>query len=376
MDQNIPIKENISCAIVEDVVFCSNDSIVLTAIPGFNGNTCRWYSSDSSLTILNVDTLFTPQILGDTVFYVATFDSLHRNESLERMPLFVRVNPQPANPVVSDVHRCEIGLVNLSATMGLNATTCYWYASLDSITPMVTGTFYSDTITETTTYFVSGVNENTGCESSRIPIVASLGFHSDTTFFEASICRGEDYLDNGFELLNQTTTNTYFILFENTTGCDSIVQLNLTVNPHSDITIFDTIILGNSYTENGFDIEVQEEAGTQLFQNNLENEFSCDSTVFLYLTIIEDQSGIADLCKQGVRIYPNPASDLLYIALAPAFSEEVEQISLFDIYGKLLFRIPATDRLIMCDLSGYASGIYVLKIDTPNRQLTQKIIKK
>lgn len=376
IDQNSLIKENISCPIVEDVVFCANDSIILKAIPGFNGNTCRWYSSDSSLTILNVDTIFTPHILGDTVFYVATFDSLHSNESLERIPLFVRVNPQPAIPLISDVHRCEIGVVNLSAIMGLNATTCYWYSSLDSVIPMVTGTFYSDSISETTTYYISGVNENTGCESPIIPIVASLGFHSDTTLFQANICRGEDYVDNGFELLNQSASNTYFLLFENSTGCDSIVRLDLIVNPHSDSTIFDTIYKGSAYTENGFNIEVQEDLGTQFFQNNLENEFSCDSTIFLYLTVIEDNSGVSYIRNQGVRIYPNPASTLLYIALESTLSEEVQKITIFDIYGKLLFRISTNEQLITFDLSGYASGVYVLKIDTPKGQLTQKIIKK
>jgi hypothetical protein len=55
----------------------------------------------------------------------------------------------------------------------------------------------------------------------------------DTTI-QAKICQGENYIGNGF---NQNTTGLYIDSLQTINGCDSIVRLNLIVNPTYDTTI-------------------------------------------------------------------------------------------------------------------------------------------
>lgn len=79
-----------------------------------------------------------------------------------------------------------------------------------------------------------------------------------------------------------------------------------------------------------------------------------------------------------VRVYPNPTADWLNIEAeqsAPAFSLE-----LTDAQGRALLLQPATSSTTLrsLDLSGYAAGLYYLRLRTEDRKTTQtfKIIKQ
>lgn len=373
--QDSLVNENISRPIVENFVFCENDSMILYAIPGINGTDCRWYNSDSDTTILATNTHFLPQISHDTIFYLSTYDSLNHNESIERVPLFVKVNPQPTTPIIGSVQLCEVGPINLVATLGSNATICHWYENIDTLQPTLIGMFIQDTLRESITYFVSSYNENTRCESGRISVSANLGSPSDTTNLFAAICYGNDYLENGFELQNQTESDIHFLYKYNVSGCDSIVKLELVVNVNDETTIFDTIIAGNSYIENGFNIEPIDEEGTYFFQVDLVNNANCDSIIFLYLTINEDISSIQEPINEHIHCYPNPTSDKIMLTIAPAILSEVKALHIYDIFGKELLRLNVDNSLSIIDLSNFSSGIYFLKLTTNTRHYLEKIIK-
>jgi len=70
------------------------------------------------------------------------------------------------------------------------------------------------------------------------------------------------------------------------TGCDSIVYLNLTVNPISNTVINATILVGNSYNENGFSIPVQNEPTTIHLTRTEQNSYHCDSLIVLNLRVV------------------------------------------------------------------------------------------
>ena len=114
-----------------------------------------------------------------------------------------------------------------------------------------------------------------GCDSIiTLNLTINPVFHDMIT---ASICDGTIYAENGF-IANEA--GTYIQNLRTINGCDSIVTLNLTVNSLADTTITVSICEGTNYTENGFDVS---KAGVHTL--NLQTVNGCDSIVTLNLIV-------------------------------------------------------------------------------------------
>lgn len=74
----------------------------------------------------------------------------------------------------------------------------------------------------------------------------------------------------------------------------------------------------------------------------------------------------------AIAIYPNPVSGNLNIRA----NENINQIWISDISGKLLQVVDGNSQTLAIDFSGFSKGIYLLKIETENRMAIQKIIKR
>ena len=94
----------------------------------------------------------------------------------------------------------------------------------------------------------------------------------------ASTCENEAYNYNGYAY---SVAGTYHQYYTATTGCDSIVTINLSVLPVSSRTIEQEAC--NSLTWNG---EVYTESGT--YEQTLQNQHGCDSVVTMYLIVNRD----------------------------------------------------------------------------------------
>ena len=158
---------------------------------------------------------------------------------------------------------------------------------------LVVNPVYNDTITASiclgSTYALNGFNESTagfytqhlytkkGCDS-----IVNLSLIVNPTYatsFNATICQGETYTQNGF---NQSLTGTYTANLQTAKGCDSIVTLHLNVYPSFSKTITAEICKGNSYTLNGFN-----ESTTGTFTQSLHTIKGCDSIIVLNLKVNE-----------------------------------------------------------------------------------------
>jgi hypothetical protein len=73
-----------------------------------------------------------------------------------------------------------------------------------------------------------------------------------------------------------------------------------------------------------------------------------------------------------VKIYPNPIKDVFHIQSCST----IEQISIYDISGRMLqtFEVSKTSKVL--DISHLANGIYLVKIKTENGEVVRKIIKQ
>lgn len=93
------------------------------------------------------------------------------------------------------------------------------------------------------------------------------------------LCSGESFMVGG-ESFTYTKSGMYDITILSVDGCDSIVTVDLIVKPTDTITLYDTICDGRSYIWDG-----DEYTKTGVYTKKYTNQYGCDSTVILNLTI-------------------------------------------------------------------------------------------
>ena len=151
-----------------------------------------------------------------------------------------------------------------------------------------------------------------GCDSTVTLNLSVTPLNNQT--FNATICEGEIYNQNGF-MANQTGTYTREVVAN---GCTSTWTLNLTVTPTNNQTFNATICQGEIYNENGFMAnqsgtytrEVVENGCTSIWTLNLtvlpvyataslQTINGCDSTVTLNLSVtpLNNQTFNATICQ-------------------------------------------------------------------------------
>lgn len=98
------------------------------------------------------------------------------------------------------------------------------------------------------------------------------------------------------------------------------------------------------------------------------NSASCSFDVTVHTSV-----GVEDLALKGIKVYPNPTSDIIHIQFA---GKDVETIIISDIAGKQIMvkNQPAQDESI--DLSAFDKGVYFIIIQTSDEIVTSKIIKE
>lgn len=122
-----------------------------------------------------------------------------------------------------------------------------------------------------------------GCDSTVVLNLSVNPIYNQTV--TASICPGENYT---FGTQTLTAAGEYTEVFKSKLGCDSTVVLNLSVNPIYNQTLTASICPGENYT---FGTQTLTAAGeyTEVFKSIL----GCDSTVELSLTIKEVDTSVS-----------------------------------------------------------------------------------
>ena len=238
-----------------------------------------------------------------------------------------------------------------------------------SINP-VANTTLSVAICDGTTYTENGFNVSeagtytqnlqtvNGCDSI-VTLTLSVNPVESTTL-SAAICEGTSYTENGF---NVSEAGTYTQNLQTINGCDSIVTLNLTINPTYNITIDASINEGETYEENGFS---ESEAGT--YVHTLQSEFGCDSVITLNLTV---NSSLNDVVANAVEVslYPNPAR--AYTMLKVEDLKEQTIVYLFDIQGRKLkeYIMNIGQEALRIYLGDLPKGVYTVMLGNVTKKL-------
>ncbi len=237
-----------------------------------------------------------------------------------------------------------------------------------SVNP-VESTILSAAICEGTTYTENGFNVSeagtytqnlqtvNGCDSI-VTLTLTVNPVANTTL-SVTICDGTTYTENGF---NVSEAGTYTQNLQTVNGCDSIVTLNLTINPTYNITIDASINEGETYEENGFS---ESEAGT--YVHTLQSEFGCDSVITLNLTV---NSSLNDVVANAVEVslYPNPAN--AYTMLKVEGLKEQTPVYLFDIQGRKLkeYIMNIGQETLRIDLGDLPKGVYTVMLGNTTKK--------
>jgi len=198
--------------------------------------------------------------------------------------------------------------------------------------------------------------------------------YADTTSHTAAICRGETYADADFADLMQA--GTYYKTRVDVRGCDSIIQLTLTVNPLPEPRI----------SRNGNVLTASTASGYQWYYNNeiipgatvqsytctedgiyfveIGNGYGCkarSADINIYLIV-----GINNYEPQttNYEVYPNPTTGKLSV-VSYQLSETGGEVKMYDVVGQVVFvsALSPQSPETTIDISGLASGLYFLKVN-------------
>lgn len=186
-----------------------------------------------------------------------------------------------------------------------------------------------------------------------------------------TICDGQAYQKNGFDIAAENTTGktglSDTLYRTNWLGCDSVVILQLTINPKTSSELYDTIKQGESYQENGFDI-AGTAVGDSVFVLTLVNVHGCDSVVTLHLTTLVNDGVSEAAAARCFSVYPNPASRQLFFEQKDGM--RADALRLLDISGRCLQRIALEDTRTSVSLQSLAPGMYYLGVYNENQLIT------
>jgi len=106
--------------------------------------------------------------------------------------------------------------------------------------------------------------------------------------------------------------------------------------------------------------------GIDFFSIDANTQYYIDDVLFF-----DGIAGVSDFSADSFRVYPNPVKDILNISTKTA----VDNIAVYDVLGKLVLSAQPDVISPKLNMSGLASGTYMVKVTIGNASKTVKIIK-
>ena len=92
------------------------------------------------------------------------------------------------------------------------------------------------------------------------------------------------------------------------------------------------------------------------------------------ITFQSSHSGIDDYTlDNSVVVYPNPTRGTVQVQNTQS---DIHQVVLYDAYGKLLSTVEVNGSNATLDLSGYADGLYFVRVTTDKGVVTKRVVKQ
>lgn len=302
--------------------FCGSGTVSQLVAQGVAGAQLKWFGSATSTTELNPNA----QLISGT-YYV---EQQNNGCVSPRKAVAVRVVSVTA-PVVNSFTFCGQAKVSDLIIPSQSGVTHKWYTSPSNNTELT-----QNTILSTGVYFVSRVHY--GCESQRTPVQINIESlpTAPTGAAVQSFIEGSVISDL---VLNQVNVVWYASYEDSQNGVNPLLADMPLANGQ---TYYAVIIGGNGCPSLPFAV-----------------------TVDVYLS--NDQFD-----KNELKYFPNPVDDILTIS----YAEIITQIEVFDLLGKRVKTLQASENEVKVDLSNLPSGTYLVQLKTDTKQQFIKIIKR
>ncbi len=92
------------------------------------------------------------------------------------------------------------------------------------------------------------------------------------------------------------------------------------------------------------------------------------------LTVADGTLSLAETKELQNFVFPSPTAGQLY--LSPSLAQEAKNIMVFDLRGSKLLEIQSNGPTHKIDVSGFESGLYLMKISTSDQEIVLKFYKK
>ena len=235
-----------------------------------------------------------------------------------------------------------------------------------------------------TTYTITVTGAN-GCMSEAEHHITTLPTYNHTV--TGTICEGQSYSQYGFDIPAADSAGTFIYTRELQTvsGCDSIVNLMLTVNP---LPRLDTINGNPNITQHG---NAYFSINNPLYVSSYEwrvsnTNWTLTNSTFSNVTLNVTTNGYGTLTARGINncgftetsldiycnvgiedyesqatvtLYPNPVHQSLFINLENA--SEVKMVRLYNEAGRLVYQADCADTHLEIDCTRFANGHYTVQ---------------
>lgn len=168
----------------------------------------------------------------------------------------------------------------------------------------------------------------------------------------------------GLQASVEENATDFNYLFKVTLTWNTVAEAN-SYNVYIDGELFGENVTNNSYTV-GSDYE-----GTLVFEvtSNCDNG---ESDMSQPLSVKMEHIGINEY-ENNLEIFPNPATDKLYISS----NDAIKEISIYDITGVMVYKEQAAmNNEITIDIDKLHAGLYIIKIKTDNYNVVKRFTKK
>lgn len=387
--------------VVSDASRCGFGSVTLNAVSPYN---VTWYDSLSGGNIVGYgNSLTTPSLNSTTTFYAEATDNC---PSATRSAAQAIIHSIPLPPQTQNQSRCGTGSVTLTP---LSGDSIRWYADSTLTQLLGSGNTYSTpSINSTTVYYLTSgmtcVSTWTTDTAFILPVSASPAvidtaicqFNTATlTASSADSLFWYDATGNtliGFGDLFVTgplTSDTAYLVRAGSVCPSSFDTLNVTVHPlpQPDLgpdTLFtpsgQLIILdaGNGY--NTYLWSTAETTQTIIvsaggwYEVQVTDVFGCAGTDQQFIEIL---TGITDGMNRTWSVYPNPASELLYIECKLNINETY-RIELHTTDGRIIIRreciVTGSNALEKLPIGHLQNGLYILKIYSEDSVFSKPVL--
>lgn len=346
-DQTNVLLENFSIDAGQNLTVCQGDSAVLTATGSPN---IIWNNNDVSNGIP-----FYPLNSG----YITAF-ATSANGCLASDSVLLTVNPAPFIDAGQDFYTCPGDSITLLASGGNNLI---WNGSIANDTTFVPNA--------SAIYVVSG-ESSLGCIGSDTLQVYYGTFPDLNAGQDQSVCFGDEVILYGTGGIFMYWSNniadsipfapqqsgSYVLTGASNEGCIGTDTVYVSVNDASSNTITASAI--DSYTLNG---QTYTASGT--YSQVLTNAAGCDSLLTLNLTL--DFNGLQENVGTSLLVYPNPAQDLIILALDTDLIGS--NVMICDALGRIILETTLHKEETGIDVHEFTSGTYLIKVGSQTKRL-------